>query len=1000
MTHTATPNMQYVPQVYVAEAQPFVTPMPTMSEVDPYKEMERKDRSKTDQSVAREIRNLKEAFKSIQVHKGCEGLEYEDLCVHLDVELPVGYKVPKFDVFDGKGNPRAHLRSYCHKLVGVGKDEAIRIKLFIRSLTREALDLYTSQDPKKWCSWSIMAYEFMDRFKFNTEAIPDRFYLMKLEKKSIESFRKYAMRWRADAAKVQPPMMESEMTTLFIQSQKDATYYEKMISVVGKKFFQVIRMREFIEEGIKTGRITNLTALQATSRAIQSDSIGGAFKKKKDGVSAVMTIQERRPNQMLTYQNPLPQPLYYSQYTQVPQPYYQPSAAPYPVYTTQPIYYPPRAPTYPNLSQYQPSYPPQFHYQSQNCPSNPPRPRPNFERRPVKTYTPLAEPLSQLYKRLRTTMILQPIQERIPNPLRGWYDGTKHCAYHSRIAGHDTENCFTLKDKIEALIKEGVIQLKGVAPNVNKNPLPNHGSVNMITIDEECNLEGIIVPVKEHKNVMTSAFIAPIIIIQARAPFEVEVLVPKPKITALIVQSTLFDTKAVPWSYSTDTRDRGKGRLVVEVAAARMTRSGRCYAPEDVVRAGSNKESNQKRVMKEAEIEDFWRKMPTKEYSVVEQLKKTPAQISLMSLLMSSETHRSALVKVLSEAYVPAEITSENLSAMVGQVLEANKVCFHEEELPSEGLGHNKELNITVRYRDKFISRVLIDNGLAVNICPFITLRALGIDIGKIHESHVKVRGFDGTKRGVISKIDLPLQIGPEEFVVEFQVLDISASYNLLLGRPWIHMAGAVPSTLHQNLKFVWNHHEIIVHGEGSNSMYLGNSIPVVESIEELDGFVFHTKEIMCVHQTERVKLPHVLMMVAWEMLKNGFIPSRGLGVNLDGIVEPIQLPGQKYTFGLGYEPTPEEVSLADLKRKSDIPLPHPIPHLNQSFSKAYIIKESEKAVEDTLMEGLKNLFIKEVECNMILEDCTEISTIWDVEPGDALNNWTCNPSPFPRESW
>ncbi|KAH0644764.1 hypothetical protein KY284_032648 [Solanum tuberosum] len=121
--------------------------MPTMPEVDPYEEMEKEARSRIDDNVAREIHNLKEAFISIQVHKGVEGLEYEDLCVHPDDELPVGSKVPKFDVFDGKGNPRAHLRSYCDKLVGVGKDEAIRMKLFIRSLTGEALDWYTSRDP-------------------------------------------------------------------------------------------------------------------------------------------------------------------------------------------------------------------------------------------------------------------------------------------------------------------------------------------------------------------------------------------------------------------------------------------------------------------------------------------------------------------------------------------------------------------------------------------------------------------------------------------------------------------------------------------------------------------------------------------------------------------------------------------------------------------------------------------------------------------------------------
>ena len=33
--------------------------------------------------------------------------------------------------------------------------------------------------------------------------------------------------------------------------------------------------------------------------------------------------------------------------------------------------------------------------------------------------------------------------------------------------------------------------------------------------------------------------------------------------------------------------------------------------------------------------------------------------------------------------------------------------------------------------------------------------------------------------------------------------MDISSSYNCLLRRLWIHIAGAVPSTLHQKIKFV-----------------------------------------------------------------------------------------------------------------------------------------------------------------------------------------------------
>ena len=69
--------------------------------------------------------------------------------------------------------------------------------------------------------------------------------------------------------------------------------------------------------------------------------------------------------------------------------------------------------------------------------------------------------------------------------------------------------------------------------------------------------------------------------------------------------------------------------------------------------------------------------------------------------------------------------------------------------------------------------------------------------------THSMVRAFDGTRREVIGEIEIEIQIGPCTFNVEFQVMDISPSHNCLLGRPWIHIVGAIPSTLHQKIKFV-----------------------------------------------------------------------------------------------------------------------------------------------------------------------------------------------------
>ena len=125
-------------------------------------------------------------------------------------------------------------------------------------------------------------------------------------------------------------------------------------------------------------------------------------------------------------------------------------------------------------------------------------------------------------------------------------------------------------------------------------------------------------------------------------------------------------------------------------------------------------------------------RMQPKEYSIVKHLEKTPAQISMWALLMSSQYHRQALLKVLDEAYVPVGTSVENLAAMIGNVVGSHRISFSEEELPFEGIMHNKALHIFVICRDHVINQVLIDDGSGLNICPLSTLTQMGYDLGKI----------------------------------------------------------------------------------------------------------------------------------------------------------------------------------------------------------------------------------------------------------------------------
>ena len=79
-----------------------------------------------------------------------------------------------------------------------------------------------------------------------------------------------------------------------------------------------------------------------------------------------------------------------------------------------------------------------------------------------------------------------------------------------------------------------------------------------------------------------------------------------------------------------------KPKFVIETVVAQgMTRSGRCYTPDELALRGQKKD-HAKRPISEAEAEEFWRRMQPKDYSIVKHLEKTLAQISVWSLLMSS----------------------------------------------------------------------------------------------------------------------------------------------------------------------------------------------------------------------------------------------------------------------------------------------------------------------------------------------------------------------------
>ncbi|XP_069151886.1 uncharacterized protein [Solanum lycopersicum] len=209
--------------------------------------------------------------------------------------------------------------------------------------------------------------------------------------------------------------------------------------------------------------------------------------------------------------------------------------------------------------------------------------------------------------------------------------------------------------------------------------------------------------------------------------------------------------------------------------------------------------------------------------------------------------------------------------------------------------------------------------------------------------------------------MNLTLQMGPAEFSAKFQVLDINTSYNLLLGRPFIHIAGAVPSTLHQMMKLVWKNEELVVHGERSHS---GKQVLVFD--ETLRGPEFYTVELLNATDEDlapQTPMPVVYKMFSKVMLQNGFEPGFRLGRDSQVIIEPIPVLAKGSKNGLGYTPTDDDMKMKKKKDKSWLS------HL-----------------------ASVSILSNPGEINVVIEEEVEPAGICDAEPEEMLQNWTSTP--------
>ncbi|KAI5396100.1 hypothetical protein KIW84_062339 [Lathyrus oleraceus] len=105
----------------------------------------------------------------------------------------------------------------------------------------------------------------------------------------------------------------------------------------------------------------------------------------------------------------------------------------------------------------------------------------NYDRKKI-IFDPIPMSYAELYPSLLERKLITPRDPPVvPANPQWWYKPDQHCVYHSGAPGHNIENFYPLKTKVQDLMRCGILSFEDSGPNVTKNPLPEHGrSVNMV----------------------------------------------------------------------------------------------------------------------------------------------------------------------------------------------------------------------------------------------------------------------------------------------------------------------------------------------------------------------------------------------------------------------------------------------------------------------------------------------------------------------------------------
>ncbi|XP_058785835.1 uncharacterized protein LOC131660590 [Vicia villosa] len=399
----------------------------------------------------------------------------------------------------------------------------------------------------------------------------------------------------------------------------------------------------------------------------------------------------------------------------------------------------------------------------------PPRTRPHRKIDPIPmTY---AQVLQHLLKIEKITLRDAP---NAPDTQSPNYNANARCAFHSGAAGHDTERCIALKNKVQDLLDQKIIQFTPT-PNIVNNPMPAHGGSGVNAIESEeikvvsevsC-LTFPLVSVKQH---LVNSGIFPgcevdcencksqpegcddlksmvqKLIDEGPLQFyrrlrgakskdgEVSVIsIPYDSVVPICIQVPIQIPVSIPY-------EEQPAALMITVPGPIPYESEKAipwYYGSDVYYYGTKEEGE-----------------PSKEKLVEASVANTDNFAGTGRITRSGRVFSPQLVQNNADALAKAK---------------GKQVVTDVQNSPIQSGAPDS----AVSSKDgKTLSRVLVDTGSSLNVLPKSALMRIDYAGVELRPSELVVRAFDGSRRSVFGEVDLPIQIEGEIHETPFQAFE------------------------------------------------------------------------------------------------------------------------------------------------------------------------------------------------------------------------------------